>query len=190
MLLFAYKKHLASSRREAFLILVFILYSIILARATQAREAKKYEAWQTRFVDDYIAQQEAARLGMPPDPKQLLFEAQASELARVLYGVRDNSEQDLRTACWCVFNRVDSPDYPNTLEDVIAQPQQWMRYDPENPVIEKLYKIAAQELDAWQNGKTRLITSDFVYMTWSPTAIKLRNAWNDGYMTEYWRWSD
>jgi spore germination cell wall hydrolase CwlJ-like protein len=135
-----------------------------------------------------MAQQEAARNGMPPDPKVQLREQQAQALAKVLYGVKDNSEQDLRTMCWCVFNRVDSPDYPDTLEEVIDQPQQWMRYDPENPVIDNLYKIAEQELVAWQDGKTRPITSDFVYMNWTPNQIKLRNAWKDGSTTDYWRY--
>lgn len=176
--------------KYALVVLGLILYTILIARGAQAKAEKRYEEWKDRWVNEYLDQQEAARVGIPPDPKELLREQQATALARVLYGVRDNSEADLRTACWCVFNRVDSPDYPDTLEEVIAQPQQWMRYDPENPVIDKLYRIAEQELDAWQNGKTRPITSDFVYMTWSPTTIKLRNAWNDGFTTDYWRWSE
>lgn len=174
--------------KYALVVLATVLWTVLVARGAQAKEARKYESWKERFVSDYIAQQEAARIGIPPDPKELLREQQAQALARVLYGVKDNSEQDLRTACWCVFNRVDSPDYPDTLEEVIAQPDQWMRYDPDNPVIDSLYRIAEQELDAWQNGKTRPITPDFVYMTWSPTVIKLRNAWNDGFKTDYWRY--
>lgn len=170
------------------LALGIILYTLIIARAADARAAKKYEAWQARFVDDYLAQQEAARVGIPPDPKVQLREHQAQALAKVLYGVKDNSEADLRTMCWCVFNRVDSPDYPDTLEEVIEQPSQWMRYAPSNPVIDNLYKIAEQELAAWQDGKTRPITSDFVYMNWTPSQIKLRNAWKDGSTTDYWRY--
>jgi hypothetical protein len=170
------------------LVLAFVLCVIVAYRAGGVRAAQRYEEWQVRFVDDYMAQQEAARNGMPPDPKVQLREQQAQALAKVLYGVKDNSEQDLRTMCWCVFNRVDSPDYPDTLEEVIDQPQQWMRYDPENPVIDNLYKIAEQELVAWQDGKTRPITSDFVYMNWTPNQIKLRNAWKDGSTTDYWRY--
>lgn len=170
------------------ILLAFILYTILIARGAQAKAERRYEAWQERFVNEYLDQQEAARIGIPPDPKVLLREEQAQALAKVLYGVKDNSESDLRTMCWCVFNRVDSPDYPSTLQEVIDQPQQWMRYDPENPVIDNLYKIAEQELAAWQDGKTRPITSDFVYMNWTPSQIKLRNAWKDGSTTDYWRY--
>lgn len=169
------------------LVLAFALCVIVAYRAGGVRAAKRYEEWKVRFVDDYMAQQEAARIGMPPDPKVQLREQQAQALARVLYGVKDNSDADLRTMCWCVFNRVDSPDYPDTLEEVIDQPSQWMRYDPENPVIENLYRIAEQELTAWQDGKTRPITSDFVFMNWSPTEITLRDNWEDGSRTHYWR---
>ena len=174
--------------KYALIVLGMILYTILIARGAQAKAEKRYEEWKDRWVNEYLDQQDAARMGIPPDPKELLREQQATALARVLYGVKDNSEQDLRTMCWCVFNRVDSPDYPDTLEEVIAQPQQWMRYDPESPVIDSLYKIAEQELDAWQNGKTRPITSDFVYMNWTPSQIKLRNAWKDGSTTDYWRY--
>lgn len=170
------------------ILLAFILYTILIARGAQAKAERRYEAWQERFVNEYLDQQEAARIGIPPDPRVQLREEQAQALARVLYGVKDNSESDLRTMCWCVFNRVDSPDYPSTLQEVIDQPSQWMRYDPENPVIDNLYKIAEQELAAWQDGKTRPITSDFVYMNWTPSQIKLRNAWKDGSTTDYWRY--
>ena len=173
-----------------FIALALVLYTIVVYRAGGVKAEQRDEAWKVRYVDDYLTQQEAARIGIPPDPAVLLREQQAQALARVLYGVKDNSEQDLRTMCWCVFNRVDSPDYPDTLEEVIDQPKQWMRYSPDNPVIENLYKIAEQELDAWQNGKTRPITSDFVFMNWTPSQIKLRNRWEEGSRTDYWRWSN
>jgi hypothetical protein len=173
--------------KYALVLLGAVLYTLLVARGAEAKAARKYEAWQERWVNEYITQQEAARLGMPVDPHEAQLDAEAQALARVLYGVKDNSTDDLRTYCWCVFNRVDSPDYADTLEEVIEQPSQWMRYDPENPVIENLYQLAREELEAWHNGATRPCSADFIYMTWSPMEIVLRNTWTNGSSTRYWR---
>jgi len=173
--------------KYALVLLGAVLYTLLVARGAEAKAARKYEAWQERWVNEYITQQEAARLGMPVDPQEAQLDAEAQALARVLYGVKDNSTDDLRTYCWCVFNRVDSPDYADTLEEVIEQPSQWMRYDPENPVIESLYQLAREELEAWHNGATRPCSADFIYMTWSPLEIVLRNTWTNGSSTRYWR---
>ena len=169
------------------IVLSVILYTVLIARAAQAKEAKVYAEWRERYVTDYLAQQEALKAGMPVDPYTAQLDYEAGILAKVLYGVRDNSERDLRTYCWCVFNRVDNPAYPDMIEDVIAQPKQWMRYDPENPVLDNLYKIARQELDAWHTGTTRPVSIDYVYMTWTPSKITLRNAWKDNGFADYWR---
>jgi hypothetical protein len=173
--------------KYALVLLGAVLYTLLVARGAEAKAARKYEAWQERWVNEYITQQEAARLGMPVDPHEAQLDAEAQALARVLYGVKDNSTDDLRTYCWCVFNRVDSPDYADTLEEVIEQPKQWMRYDPENPVIENLYQLAREELEAWHNGATRPCSADFIYMTWSPLEIVLRNTWTNSSSTRYWR---
>lgn len=166
------------------LVLAFALCVIVAYRAGGARAAKRYEAWQARFVDEYIAQMEAKAAG---DPYQAQLDAEAMQLARVLYGVKDNSTDDLRTYCWCVFNRVDSPDYADTLADVIEQPKQWMRYSPDNPVLDDLFQIARAELDAWHTGTTRPCSAEYVFMNWSPTEITLRDNWEDGSRTHYWR---
>ena len=171
--------------------LAFVLYTLILARGVEAKAAKKYEAWQTRFADEYTAQQtaraEAIKAGAPRDPYDVQLETEAKALSKVLYGIRDNSTDDLRTLCWCVFNRVDSPDYADTLEEVIAQPQQWMRYSEDSPVLDSLYQIARAELDAWHTGTTRPCAADFVYMQWTPSEIVLRNTWVNSSHTRYWR---
>jgi hypothetical protein len=177
----------AMACKYALVLLGAVLYTLLVARGAEAKAARKYEAWQERWVNEYIDQQEAARLGMPVDPYEARLDAEAQALARVLYGVKDNSTDDLRTYCWCVFNRVDSPDYADTLEEVIEQPKQWMRYDPENPIIENLYQLAREELEAWHNGATRPCSADFIYMNWSPVEIVLRNTWANSSSTRYWR---
>ena len=170
------------------LILAFFLYTIVVARAAGVKAERKYEAWQERYVSDFLAQEEAKREGMPVDPYEAQLDAEAQNLARVLYGVKNNSSDDLKTCCWCVFNRVDSPDYPGTLDEVIEQPKQWMRYSPDSPVLEDLYQIAREQLDNWHTGTTRPCSAEFVFMNWTQSKIVLRDRWEEGSQTSYWRW--
>ncbi len=173
----------------AVLILAFIAWSLVMYRAGGVRAEQRYEEWRERFADEYISQMEAAEKGMPPDPLEMRLNTQCEMLARVLYGVKDNSAQDLKTLCWCVFNRVDNPNYPGTLEEVIAQPKQWMGYSENNPVLDELYKIAKEQIQLWQNGR-RPVSNELIYMSWTPARIVLRDTWQYGMNTNTWVWSD
>lgn len=169
---------------------LFLLAMIVYTSAIRSDQKRKDTAIYERMMQEYraeqIAAEEEARRAAAEDPYQLQLNAEAELLSRVLYGVKDNKTEDLRTYCWCVFNRVDNKSYPSTLEEVISQPSQWMRYSEDNPVLESLYQIARKELDAWHTSH-RPITSDYVYMSWSPSDIVLRNAWKEGNGTHYWR---
>ena len=169
-------------------ILAVVLYTMVVFRAGGARAEEKYELWKERFVNDYMEQVEAEERGMPVDPKEALLNQQSEELAKVLYGVKSNSANDLRTLCWCVFNRVDNAGYPGTLEEVIAQPKQWMAYSEDNPVLDDLYKIAREQIQLWQNGR-RPVSAEFIYMSWTPARIVLRDAWEYTMNTHTWAWS-
>ena len=119
--------------------------------------------------------------------------AMAEKLARVLYGFKDNNESDLITACWCVFNRVDIKTgeyaYLSTLEEVIDQPGQWMGYSEENPVLENLYRISYSQIESWLNGGHRPVSSEYVFLVWSPGEIYLKTALEDGKGTKTWHYN-
>ena len=170
-------------------ILAVVAWSIVMFRAGGVRAERRYEEWQERFANEYISQREAAEIGMPPDPKELLLDQQATALAKVLYGVKDNSDNDLRTLCWCVFNRVDNDAYPANIEEVIEQPKQWMAYYDDNPVLDNLYKLAREQILSWQNDR-RPVSNEFIYMSWTPARIVLRDTWGYGMNTRTWTWGE
>lgn len=173
----------------ALLILAVILYTIILSRVSDAKAERRYEAWKTEFAASYEAQQEAAaRALVESDPAVIRLNAEAELLAKVLYGIRDNSTDDLKTACWCVFNRVDNPQFPNTLAEVVGQPKQWMRYDADNPVLESLYDLAREQLELWHGGTRRPVSDAYVFMSWSQDDVVLRDTWETGSRSKYWRY--
>jgi hypothetical protein len=137
---------------------------------------------------DYLDQQEAARAASE-DPLEAWIKRDAEAVARVLYGVKDNSDKDLKTYCWCVFNRVDNPSFANSLEEVVSQPDQWMRYSPNNPVLESLYQLAYTEVKNWRTGEHRPVSNEYVFMNWTPTDICLRDSFRESSRTHYWRCS-
>lgn len=173
----------------ALLILVVILYTIVIHRVAYKKALIVYDGWLESYKAEQIAEAEEAARTAPIDPYEAQLDAEAELLAKVLYGVKDNDNDDLRTYCWCVFNRIDNSAFPDTLEDVIAQPNQWMRYDPTNPIIESLFQIAREQLDAWHRNAHRPVTNEYVFMNWSKNDICLRNVWAEGSGTRYWRYN-
>ena len=165
--------------------LIVVAYTLAIGRYEQKKALDLYYDW----IDAYQAEQERlAQEAYESDPYTIQLNEEAEQLARVLYGVKDNKTDDLRTYCWCVFNRVDSKSYPATLADVIAQPNQWMRYDQTNPVLENLFELAREELDRWHTDSHRPVSSDYVFMSWSSNDICLRDNFAEGSGTHYWRY--
>lgn len=180
--------YLKLAERYTIVVLVFILVFQIGARYGQKKALATYTQWLEEYkVEQEFAAQEALAAQQESDPYLVQLKAEADEIARLLYGVRDNDTDDLKTYCWCVFNRVDNPAFPSTLEDVIAQPQQWMRYDKTNPIIESLWQLAREQLDAWHTMERRPCSSDFVFMSWSSDDIVLRDNYHTGSNCHYWR---
>lgn len=175
---------LATAAKWLLLLLCLAAWTIAAARFGQKKALAEYRVWFEQYKADQAA---AAAAAVESDPYTLQLNAEAEQIARVLYGVKDNSTDDLKTACWCVFNRVDNPIYPDTLTEVIAQPSQWMRYSEENPVLDSLYKIAREQLDRWHSLR-RPVSSEYVYMSWSENDICLRDKFIADGSTKYWRY--
>lgn len=182
--------YLKLMERYAIVILVFILVFQIGARCGQKKALATYTQWLEEYkAEQELAAQEALAAQQESDPYLVQLKAEAEMIAQVLYGVKDNSSDDLKTYCWCVFNRVDNNSYSSTISDVIAQPNQWMRYDPTNPVLENLYQIAYEQLNEWYTNNHRPVSSDYVFMSWSTSSIVLRDNFYEGSGTHYWRWN-
>ena len=177
--------YMGLAARWLLVVLAVIAWSIACARYGQKKALAEYRSW---FEEYKTEQAELAAAAVEADPYNVQLNAEAEMLARVLYGVKDNSTDDLRTYCWCVLNRVDHPYYPDTLADVIAQPQQWMRYSEDNPVLDQLWQIARTELDRWHSLR-RPVSSEYVYMSWSQNDICLRDSFIANGTTKYWRWN-
>lgn len=81
-------------------------------------------------------------------------------------------------ACWCVFNRVDSPLYPDDLECVLLQEGQFTEYDPDSSATEENFTIASNQISRWKNGDIRPCGEDAVFITVSSDGVELRDEWD------------
>lgn len=158
----------------------------IVRRNTEQEVEARCAAEYAAQLQAYKNQQAAERIITGDASKAAAMKADAAEIAKVLYGVRNNSKEDLRTCVWCILNRVDNAGYPGSVEEVCRQSQQWMGYSEENPVLDDLFNLAYGELEVWYGG-IRPVSSDYIYLHWSPTEITLRDAWKDGSGTHYWQ---
>lgn len=119
-----------------------------------------------------------------PAPAALARDTRAVALSRVLYGYRWNSIECLKGVCWCIIGRCESPLYPDTVEEVCSQPDQWMGYSEGNPVIDVYYELALEVLEAWETGGSRNIPADCLWFTWNGNdSITFRTAFNGKYNT-------
>lgn len=82
----------------------------------------------------------------------------ALALARAMWGeCRGCAKTEQAGVAWCVLNRVDSPEFPDTVEAVCSQRTETVKqfdgYDPGNPVEPELLALAEDVLARWELEK-------------------------------------
>lgn len=115
------------------------------------------------------------------------MQQEAEYIAKVLYGTaKNNSDRDKRTVVWCILNRVDHANYPNSVKGVCEQEAQWMGYSNTNPILNDLYELALTEVKVWHSNY-RPVMPDYIYMSWSSKEIILRDTYGKTNSTRYWQ---
>ena len=119
--------------------------------------------------------------------QQAAVRREAQAMAKVLYGTAlHNSKEAQKAVCWCIINRTESTLFPNTIEEVCAQPVQWMGYSDDNPVTQELYDVALEVVEAWHDGGIRMFSKEYLFLTWSEHEIILRTTFNESGNTRYY----
>lgn len=75
---------------------------------------------------------------------------EAEMIAKVLYrearGVEDKAQ--IAAVGWCILNRVDSPNHPNTIVEVITEPEQFA-WECNTPIEPELYYLSRDIMARW-----------------------------------------
>ena len=123
----------------------------------------------------------------PIQPPYEPDEAEVVALAQTLYGeCRGCSELQQKAVCWCVFNSVDDPKFPDTVIEVVSQPYQLQGYSPTNRVWDSLSAVATECLTDWHNGENRILDEDMCWFSGWNRINHFRNAWLFEEATKFW----
>lgn len=167
--------------------LVVMLLMVVVARVTdQSRPPDRVDIAALAIVE---AQQESeVQQAMLIAQEEAQHREEAEAVAKVLYGTAlHNSREGQEAVVWCIINRCESSLFPDSIVEVCRQPVQWMGYADDNPVIRDLYDLADEVLTGWRSGGYRIISPDYLYMSWSSDEIVLRTTFEETSRTHYWR---
>lgn len=172
-------------KRAVLLGLLFTLSMLVGCRAQQGKDFARYEAEKAALMEAHAAELAQAENG---HAAELELRAEAEEIAKVLYGTaRYNSEADQRLVVWCIINRVESSNYPDTVAEVCQQAGQWMGYSVDNPVVDDLWELANEELTNYYTGGHRPLGPEYIFLSWTEDEIVLRDRFEENGRTHYWR---
>ena len=150
--------------------------------------SQKYEQEYQSKLAQFIEQWETDH-AIPEDVAlQHKMEAEATIMAQAAYGVRNVAAgiNDITTYYWCMLCRVNNKIYPSTIEGVLVQPNQWMGFSTDNPVLEEYYQAALEQLNTFYNGHLP-VDESFVFCEWDNTGkFMLRNDYKATKTTNYW----
>lgn len=114
-------------------------------------------------------------------------------LAQLIYGeARGCSTTEQAAVVWNVLNRVDSPEFPDTIEGVVLQRNAYAGYKPHYPVKDEFVVLSRDVLTRWEREKTlggdqgRVLPKEYVFfhgdgrVNWFRTEFRHTGA--------YWSW--
>ena len=163
--------------RVVLLVALVLIPCLVVKHNTTVKLKKEFEvqlAEAMSQVEQATVDRLAVQYGTVEDAAaKAAMDSEARTLAKMLYAYQHNTDAGLKSACWCALNRVDSKYYPNTVQEVCEQKSQWMGWSEDNPVTQRLYDIAYEQIALWHDG-IHAISSEFVYMEWIPSEITLR----------------
>lgn len=175
---------------------LFTIYTVILsasvAHRTEIRARQEMAGEAAAAVEQYKAEQAREtqkQYFLSGDASREAFINQEIDAAARLAAKMSNDVQKGGIICNALA-RVMNKAYPGTMAEVIAQPNQWMFYDPETKFSTHDREIAEKILRAYYedgiipNG----LTDEYVYGSWSESDYVLRNTWDFGSSTRTWRY--
>ena len=90
-------------------------------------------------------------------------------------------------ACWVVLNRMESSEYPDNIEEVLLQPEQFCEFSDKEEPTEANFVIATNQLSRYYNGDIRPVPSTAVFITVTNNGVELRDDFKETARTQYWR---
>lgn len=125
-------------------------------------------------------------------PKYEIDRSDVEMLARLTWGeARGCTITEQAAVMWCVLNRVDSEDplFPDTIQEVITQKNQFHGYNINNPIWPELEDLAQDVLMRWlTNGEGRVLPLEYCWFSGDGSHNYFRDAYGLN-KANIWDWS-
>lgn len=125
-----------------------------------------------------------------------ITESDIRRMARTLYGecrAEDVPTREKAAVVWCILNRLDSPDYPDTIDEIVVY-SQFHGYKRKNQVRDDLEEIVRDVVARWQLEKQgyvgvgRVLPKEYLFFRADKSGHS--NVFRKEYKsTELWDWS-
>lgn len=182
-------------KRLVLVCLVTILSVLVGCRAQQKNDADRFERERAEIISSH--EKEMSQLRKEAEngiyATQYLSSKHEGDAWKVAQWLDCLDERYQLTpeakalACWVIFNRVDSVDYPDNVEWVLWQDGQFDEYSDSTPPTEGNIVIATNQVSRWKNGDIRPCGTGAVYITVTSDGVELRDAWEADAKCNKWR---
>lgn len=165
----------------------------VVHRNTEQKVRTELQAQYDRQLEAYKTEQQeaaAAKYFLSGEASRDAAIGQATDaVAAVISKLSTDAQKATEAAC--MLARVMNQAYPNSFEEVAAQPQQWMFYDGSDKTFSQHDREIAEsivrpymESGIVPNG----LTADMVYGAWSTNDFVLRDSYENSSTMHTWRW--
>ena len=182
-------------KQSILLVQAVVLLMLVGCRSQLVRDTDRFEARTAELVAAHEAEVQmlTARAERGIYATQYLsskYESDAWQIAQWLdcLDARYALSQEAKAlACWVVFNRVESSEYPDNVDEVLWQKGQFCEFSDAEPPTEGNFTIATNQLSRWSNGDIRPVPSTAVFIAVSSEGVVLRDSWEETAKTQHWR---
>ena len=182
-------------KQSILLVQAVVLLMLVGCRSQLVRDTDRFEARTAELVAAHEAEVQmlTTRAERGIYATQYLsskYEGDAWTIAQWLdcldarYSLTDEAKA---LACWVVFNRVESSEYPDNVDEVLWQKGQFCEFSDAEPPTEGNFTIATNQLSRWSNGDIRPVPSTAVFIAVSSEGVELRDSFEETRSTGHWR---
>lgn len=158
-------------------------------KAVTAEITASIEAEYAEKLQAYIDEHDAVRRVVGSESMQAQIAREADAIGRAIGPMKTRRMK--RSFAWNILTRVDNPGFPDSVEEVLAVPGQWIFYDESNPIREDDRQLALEIVLFWHDGRYPAeLTMNHVYGEWSENDYVLRDTYDKTSKTTYWRAPD
>ena len=183
----------------AIVMFVFAYWTIRLV-STEVKEKEAKQTAATEFTTEEVTVSESYGYGAITDTADDGIEIKPYTdyevylIARTIAGeaLITDSDTEMAAVAWCILNRVDSEKYPDTIEEVVTQPNQFDGYWRDKEYSEHIDWLVRDVLDRWYAEKDkvaevgRVLPKEYVHFEGNGLHNYFVIEWKS---TDYWDWS-